>query len=262
MYSFNIIITEICNANCSHCYMKNDSNKKTLTTKQIDTLIKKLPSNTKSIVLTGGEIYMVKNLLFYTLEKINERFSNIIISVESNGKYFYENKDKIRNELSKLEEYNVSFIRFSDDVFHADGGINLDEVRKIKDYSDGLKIQVKYLVQKDALPIGKGSDLPDELKAKKECMNTVNTYENPYLFLDINGNIYTCAWKCTPSVGNIFTDSFLDIENNLYSGVQKEILIGNIEGILKNNENYDKYKKIVQEQGTCMACYKYFKESR
>ena len=48
MYSFNIILTNFCNAHCSHCYMKTNENPKTLSFEKIDLLVDKLPINTKA----------------------------------------------------------------------------------------------------------------------------------------------------------------------------------------------------------------------
>ena len=43
MYKFNIILTELCNANCSHCYMSsnNKKNKKTMSFADINKIIDK-----------------------------------------------------------------------------------------------------------------------------------------------------------------------------------------------------------------------------
>lgn len=74
MYRFNIILTELCNANCSHCYMNLNSkkNKNTMSFDEIDIIIDKIPYNTSSVTLTGGEIFLVKDLLFHTIKKIKK----------------------------------------------------------------------------------------------------------------------------------------------------------------------------------------------
>ena len=260
MYSFNIVITESCNANCSHCYMNAAAGRKrTFSKTQIDELTQKLPDSTKSVVLTGGEVYLCKDLLFYTIDKLREKFPDIIIGVESNGKYFYENESSIKGELKLLEEHGLNFIRFSDDVFHADGGIDLEKVRAIKDYGEGLDLEIKYLVQEDALPIGKAEKLEEKYQGKRECMNSHKSYENPYLFIDIEGNIYSCAWKCIPPIGNIFNEDFINIEKKLYSGIQKDLLIGNIDKLISENSECQKIK---EKRGTCMACHELFKDQK
>ena len=75
MYKFNIVLTEVCNANCSHCYMNLNSKKKktTMSFADVDNIINKIPNDTISITLTGGEIFCVQKLLFYTIKKIKDK---------------------------------------------------------------------------------------------------------------------------------------------------------------------------------------------
>ena len=75
MYKFNIILTEVCNANCSHCYMNLNSNKhkKTMSFEDINKIVEKMPIDTLSVTLTGGEVFLVKELLFYTIKKIKKK---------------------------------------------------------------------------------------------------------------------------------------------------------------------------------------------
>ena len=88
MYKFNIILTEMCNANCSHCYMNLNSNKhkKTMSFQDIDKIVEKMPINTISVTLTGGEIFLVKELLFYTIKKIRNKNkdSDVLETTKSN----------------------------------------------------------------------------------------------------------------------------------------------------------------------------------
>ena len=130
MYKFNIILTELCNANCSHCYMNLNSkkDKTTMSFDEIDTIIKKIPYNTSSITITGGEIFLVKDLLFHTIKKIKDKNNNIKIELESNGIYIYKS-DNPKNLLTELKRIGVNYIRFSDDPFHKEGGVDLEKVR-------------------------------------------------------------------------------------------------------------------------------------
>lgn len=258
MYYFNIILTEKCNANCSHCYMGNRKNNlKSLSKIQVDRIINEIPKNTKKIVLTGGEIFTEKDLLMYTIRRIHE-IGKIEIELESNGIYFYKN-----NTLEKLKEFNdkISSIRFSDDPFHKEGGVDLQKVRELKKYQPELKYEIKYLVQNKALKIGNAKKLDDNLLKKCNCMNTKETLKNPYFFLDIKGNVYLCAWKLISPIGNIFSDKMSEIIERLNISFNKKILEGEIEeAFALNNGKKEQYKEYTEKYGQCMLCEKFHKK--
>ncbi len=260
MYKFNIILTELCNANCSHCYMNlnNKKNKTTMSFDYINKIVDKIPYNTISITLTGGEIFLVKDLLFYTIKKIKEKNSNINIELESNGIYFYKNNNALE-KLIELKKIGVDSIRFSDDPFHKDGGIDLEKVRKLKQYESEDTPIIKFLVQDKALKIGKAMKLEDKYIEKRNCMNTNKTVSMPYLFLDVNGNVSICTWKCIPTLGNLINDSFEIIEKRLDEDFFKLILCGKVLdaiNIINNKEDYN--KEIIEKYGECVLCNKIF----
>jgi len=258
MYCFNIILTNLCNAHCSHCYMKTNENSKTLSFEQIDLLVDKLPINTKTIVITGGEIFLAGNALEYFLNKINNKFNRIQIGLESNGIYLYTH-DAL-GILKHLKELNVDFIRFSDDPFHEKGGVDLVKVRELKELESDSTPKIKYLVQTKALSIGKAEQLLEEEKSKPCCMNTKDSEKNPYIFMDIAGDMYLCAWKSGKKVGNIFADSFLEIEENLKEKVSHCILIGNILDAISiyTNDDRKNVENSIDMIGECNACIKAF----
>lgn len=260
MYKFNIVLTEMCNANCSHCYMNLNSNKnkKTMSLEDIDKIVEKMPNNTISVTLTGGEIFLVKDLLFYTIKKIKEKNRNIKIELESNGIYFYKNRNS-KELFIELKKMGVDFIRFSDDPFHKYGGVDLKKVRNLKQYESNKTPVIKFLVQDKVLKIGKAKNLDDKYIEKRNCMNTNKTINTPYLFLDVNGEVYICTWKCIPPLGNLITDSFDNIEKKLDDDFFKLILSGNIlDAINLVNKKEEYNKKIINDCGECALCNKTF----
>lgn len=258
MYHFNIILTENCNANCSHCYMSGDDKqrKKTLTVQQIDRIVANLPNNTRSITLTGGEVFLIKDLLIYTIKSLKSKFPNIQIEVESNGIYLYNNNPKV--ELESLKSIGVHSIRFSLDPFHKDGGVDLEKVKNLKKYESTNTPIIRFLEQEKALALGKGMNLDSEKQTIMNCMNSEKSCLEPYLFVDIDGNVFTCAWKCVPMIGNIIDDEFSDIENNLNNTFNKLILLGKIEEAITNRKeiDIDKLKEISSKEGQCYLCIK------
>lgn len=262
MYSFNIILTEICNAKCSHCYMATNKSKKTLTKENVDIIIDKMPDNTKTVVLTGGEIFLVWDLLVYTIKKLKTKFSNIVIGLESNGITLYKDLKIAEEKLKYLKQCGATFIRFSDDPFHEVGGVDLESVRKLKKFESEVGLNIKYLVQTKALAIGNGATLDEKYKEKKNCMNKASTVENPYLFLDVDGNVFICTWKCIPPIGNMIKDTWEKITNNLKYEFTKLILSGQVEKAINSIEKSETKKRenieYSKQNGQCMLCYKNF----
>lgn len=262
MYSFNIILTEICNAKCSHCYMATNKSKKTLTKENVDIIIDKMPVNTKTVVLTGGEIFLVWDLLIYAITKLKLKFSNITIGLESNGISLYKNLEIAKEKLKYLRQCGTTFIRFSDDPFHETGGVDLESLRKLKNLESEVGLKIKYLVQTKALAIGNGAALDDKYKENKNCMNTPSTVQNPYLFLDIEGNVFICTWKCVPSIGNMINNSWEEIIKNSKYDFSRLVLSGQIEkaiNLLEKDELKKKENiKHSKQKGQCMLCYKTF----
>ena len=259
MYRFNIILTELCNANCSHCYMNLNSkkNKNTMSFDEIDIIIDKIPYNTSSITLTGGEIFLVKDLLFYTIKKIKEKNPKIKIELESNGIYIYKSTSPY-DILVELKKIGVDYIRFSDDPFHEQGGVDLEKVREIKKYESNNTPIIKFLIQDKVLKIGKAAGLEDKYIAKRNCMNNSKTVSNPYLFLDVKGNVSICTWKCIPSLGNLISDTFEEIEKKLEDDFFGLILRGNVEEAIAYKEKKDIriLKKQSIKNGQCYLCIK------
>ena len=174
-YRISIMLTEACNLNCSHCYMSANKSGKSLTIQEIDLLIKGLPDNCLRISITGGEPYMCKDKLYYIIDKIVQRFKGKKpeIRVETNGTFFDQNEESIRNEVLQLISHGVDTLRLSDDKFHEDGGLNIDKLRYIekvvKNYN--LNIVVSTLVQENAVAFGRAKKLEDKYQDKKMCLN-------------------------------------------------------------------------------------------
>lgn len=266
MYSFNIILTEICNANCSHCYMSDKGRTKTLTKDEIKKIINNLPKNTKSIVFTGGEILLVLELLEYSLKLVKKKFNDIVIGLESNGIILYKDYEKAKDILKRLSNLGADFIRLSDDKFHEAGGVKLKKVRELKSLEKEVNIEIKYLIQESAVAFGKAEKLEEKDLCIMNCMNKKTSLENPYVFLDINGDAYICTWKCAPNISNLITDSFDEFEKELKTDFNQLILAGEIEKAvnLDGKTELEKLSNIeyAKLKGQCMLCKKKFQNGK
>lgn len=267
-YRISIMLTEACNLRCSHCYMSANAKGKTLTTEQIDSLIENLPMNCLRISITGGEPYMCRDKLYYILNKITQKFNENLpeIRVETNGMFFYHNDDMIKKEVEKLISLGVATLRLSDDEFHEQGGLDIKKLRRIETVvkENNLNITVSTLFQEKAVAFGRAKELKTEKLDKKTCLNRKESLIIPYFYTTLDGEVSTCAWKCAPSLGNCFKNSWTEIVEKLNTPIQYAIInsdILKVAEIVSDNDKdrFEYLKNIIETKGQCMACREMFK---
>lgn len=265
-YKISIMLTEKCNLKCSHCYMSANYKGKSLSKKQISTIINNLPNNIKRISITGGEPYMERDNLYFMLEQINNKFkdADLEIRLETNGTFFYQSEESILKEVNNLIEKNVKTLRMSDDSFHVDGGLNLNNFYNIEKVikKHNLKIDVSILKQGKVLSWGRAETLDKKYIEPKNCLNRKDSLSCPYFYLTLDGDVSTCAWKCAPSLGNVFVDSWDRIVENLNSPLQMAILNSDIKTVIKLvSKNGTEEKQFLKylKYGQCAVCKKMFK---
>lgn len=263
------MLTEACNLTCSHCYMNANRKGKTLSIEEIDCLIDKLPEGCLRISITGGEPYICKDKLYYIIKKIREKFPDKVVEirVETNGTFFYQSKESIIKEVNNLIDMGVNTLRLSDDEFHVKGGLDINKLRNIEQVvrDNNLNILVSTLVQDNAVAFGRAKDLDKNKLESKNCLNRKESVVIPYFYTTIEGEVSTCAWKCTPILGNCFTDSWDTIIKNLNTPIQTAIINSDILEVAKlvsgeDREKFLKYKGIIETCGQCIACREMFSE--
>lgn len=267
-YRISIMLTEACNLRCSHCYMSANAKGKTLTTEQIDALINNLPMNCLRISITGGEPYMCKDKLYYILNKIKQKFIKNMpeVRVETNGMFFYYDDESIKKEVENLISLGVSTLRLSDDEFHEQGGLDIKKLRNVEKVVEDnkLNIFVSTLYQDKAVAFGRAKELISEKIDKKTCLNRKESLIIPYFYTTLDGEVSTCAWKCAPSLGNCFKNSWDEIVEKLNTPIQTAIIKSDIlkaaEIVSGNDKDRFEYlKNIIETKGQCMACKEMFK---
>ena len=267
-YRISIMLTEACNLRCSHCYMSANAKGKTLSLEEIDNLIGNLPNNCLRISITGGEPYMCREKLYYILDKIKDKFyqQSPEVRVETNGTFFYYDDNSIIKEVQKLIELGVSTLRLSDDEFHEQGGLDIKKLRNIEKVvkDNNLNIVVSTLFQDKAVSFGRAKELKTNKIDKKTCLNRKESLIIPYFYTTIDGDVSTCAWKCAPSLGNCFKDTWDEIVKNINCPIQEAILNSDIETVAKivsngDNNKFHHLKGIIKTKGQCMACKEMFK---
>ena len=248
--------------------MSANAKGKTLTTEQIDALINNLPMNCLRISITGGEPYMCKDKLYYILNKIKQKFIKNMpeVRVETNGMFFYYDDETIKKEVENLISLGVSTLRLSDDEFHEQGGLDIKKLRHIEAVvkENKLNIIVSTLYQDKAVAFGRAKELKTEKLDKKTCLNRKESLIIPYFYTTLDGEVSTCAWKCAPSLGNCFKNSWDEIVEKLNTPIQTAIIKSDIlkaaEIVSGNDKDRFEYlKNIIETKGQCMACKEMFK---
>ena len=252
-YRFNISITEKCNLRCPHCYTARK--KGSLTLDKVDTIVGNLEDGLTRVKIEGGEVYSERELFYHTIKKFRERFGEAEIRVNTNGVAFYKTRESIIEEADRLHSMGVSRLRVSLDKFHEDGGADLDRVKAIGEVLDGVghPLEVRYMSLTQAVPIGTAESLPEDQKEKRDCMNSQSDVDNPYFFVDIRGDLYTCCWKLIPPIGNLFISRLGD----LYAGmgeIQRRLLAGDVVHLATTPD----LRRLGEEKGECMLCKEVF----
>ena len=259
-YSIDFNLTDSCNLQCKHCYMKKTT--LSLSYDQVKKMLDKLPLSLYKIVFSGGEPFMNYEVLYRSIAYVKRRFPLARIRINSNGTLFYHTKESIEQELLKLEHYGVNTLKLSFDQYHLSAGVKKDKLDLIGSIAKdlGLKIKVSYLDIGKGVPVGEFKEFHEKNITRGRCLTRPENIFSPYLFTETSGEIHLCAFRLTKSLGNLLFDSWSTIADNILN--QYDYLSGNIISHIIFNESdteliYDLYKKY----GECFLCQRHQKIS-
>jgi len=106
-YSQTVIVTNKCNSNCIMCPYTSAFRKNTYDTDDVFLLksIEYLPSNTRHLVITGGEPTLKDDVFFDLMRKIYDRFEDINCLLLTNGRSF--SIERIINNARSIFHKNI-----------------------------------------------------------------------------------------------------------------------------------------------------------
>lgn len=94
------VITHNCNDRCAHCYNASGPKGVSLTEEEVEAVISNFPppdDPPKRIIISGGEPLVVRTLLYFTLDRLHERYGDATqYMVQTNGDLLTE---KILDEI-------------------------------------------------------------------------------------------------------------------------------------------------------------------
>ncbi len=260
-YSLCAVLTEKCDLNCPHCYqLEKDAS---LTGDEVSSIVDNLSRGLNRLVITGGEVYEERGLLYSFIEKARKKFprGNGTIRVETNATYFYDTDEDILKEADTLFELGADEMKISRDEFHVLGGADMNRLDRVIQLLNGSNhpLRIKYLSLDNAVAVGNAEYLDASQKQARKCMNTLNSGDHPYFFTDVKGDLYTCTWKITPPLGNLITTPLSELVTRLSIPIQQNLLVGNIEDVaLERGMEKSTLKRMSKEEGECMVCKRLF----
>lgn len=210
-------ITNNCNFRCRHCAADGGPGGRTMTGTDIEKALNHLPTRLKNLVISGGEVFTIKDILFQTLAYIqNYRrrlFPNVELHVQTNGFWIKNDRSDVET-LRTLYEYGVNHLAFSGmDGFHEEQGLWTELVesaainagRILKRELGGIETFefIFYGCRKGlAAPFRRASLLPESLlRPKLKCDLPLGSS----ITIGQDGEAFLCCWKESPSIGSVLS---------------------------------------------------------
>ncbi len=201
MQKLYFTITNNCNLECNDCCYGAGPRRPSISVEDMKRVIDNLPWTTRSIELSGGEIFTRKKLLYATLEYIqSKKFRKLKrLEIQTNG-FWATSERKVNRTIEELISLGVNSLEISSStVDHVQAGLNFDRPRlleKIVRQHDIKFFRRPYNPFKASFMSGRGKDVKRKHRGSYsrhiESTNC-NKFEE---LLDINfkGNLYPCCW--------------------------------------------------------------------
>ena len=223
--SVSLELTKNCNFRCRHCAINAGPGGKIMSITNVKEVLNHLPGNLEYLLLSGGEIFTIKDRLWQTLEYIRDHrqrlFPKVKISVNTNGFWIKDAPSDVET-FRRLHEYGVNNIGFSGmDAFHKEQGLNLEMVKR-------GALNARAILERDlggnetftfmfygcrpgiANPLGRAASLPANLlRPESKCSLPLDSA----ITVGSDGEAYLCCWQGSPSIGSVITTPLDELVN-------------------------------------------------
>jgi MoaA/NifB/PqqE/SkfB family radical SAM enzyme len=223
---YYFVLTENCNLECAHCYMNAGPGKKDTTISQHDfeKCINHLPPLGADLILTGGEVFTIKNQLYGFLDYLKytnaqrqrKNQGQLEVRIQTNG--FWAKSDALAKKTVKelVDLGVVDFDISSWDKFHREQGIKEEWLDKIYYEATelGLKdkaISIRGALKKNVFPMGRGNSIHKyfpHLTYSMDCKKALDTYD---LTIHPDGKVYNCCFSICNLPGNLIKEPLTKI---------------------------------------------------
>lgn len=283
-YNVSLRITDNCNLSCRHCAYACGPNQETMSLGNIRQVIDNLSQNTRDLLITGGEIFTVKNTLYETLAYVQSRKDlsgkpGFKLVVQSNG-FWAINSNYAYRTVHELYELGVDAIRIaSRDKFHREQGFDLTKAQVSALQAIEQKINkenqdknreyfiIRFQGAELAAPIGRAKHLNKEYIYPTQCLisHHFDSLSSSW-FNDINispeGLAYLCCWEISPALGNVIDEHIDDIVKKAIDNPILGLLMKkkDLKTVAIQLGRYNLKKDEVYEKDPCTLCEDVFRD--
>ncbi len=187
-----------------------------------------LPLETEGIVLTGGEVTVVKETLREVAEYVHavraERFPHLKLSMETNGTWVHDQHSAYLGML-ELHSWGIDQIIFSgNDEAHAQAGLNTDLIMRGHDSPvshaaeriafELYRLGIPYTPPEFGgawfhLPLGRALETQTDFRNFLPCFHQRSSVrEGLTMAVDVDGRLSPCVFGVVPSMGSIFDNDY------------------------------------------------------
>jgi len=179
-----------------------------------------LPLETEGIVLTGGEVTVVKETLREVAEYVHavraERFPHLKLSMETNGTWVHDQHSAYLGML-ELHSWGIDQIIFSgNDEAHAQAGLNTDLIMRGHDSPvshaaeriafELYRLGIPYTPPEFGgawfhLPLGRALETQTDFRNFLPCFHQRSSVrEGLTMAVDVDGRLSPCVFGVVPSI--------------------------------------------------------------
>lgn len=256
-------ITKNCNLECDHCFAECGPRKPTISVEDMKEVIDHFSWKIKKIIITGGEVFTRKKLLYSTLEYIQQqKFRKLKkIELQTNG-FWATSERKINRTLDELVELGVTeFDVASNDLFHRQAGLNMKFPKLLgklllKRKMGGLRY---FLPGKFHFITGRGLNLNPKKRAYYDRARWSHNCKKIKTDLTINydGKVYPCGWSIPGTeIGNAKEERLFKIINKILKN-ENFLMLKSKDGPKRLARKIDLDKETIEEYseyGPCTLC--------
>lgn len=236
-----------CNYTCRHCVFNCGPDGESLTMEQIKKIIDHFPDDIRLLTISGGEPFVVPELLYGCLEYLKEKkFKHLkSITIETNG-FWARDEESIKKTLNKLLEFGFKInLTIGMSKYHQECGQDIKRalmIKKIAEQSFGKenspfqfyihcaeagkvkKILGTYFI----LSVGRARRKVRRfmcwghflIKLVGGCASEtigIKGHFDPeqyWLLIDYKGEVYGCCWRMHKGLGNAIETPIIELLQN------------------------------------------------